>query len=47
MAQKKNFETNSKDSLVRDVELVINKEISNETITIRKPVQHLIPLEMS
>ena len=37
MAQKKNFEINSKDSLVRDVELVINKEISNETFTIRKP----------
>ena len=38
---------NKKDGLVPDVELVIDKGISNETITIRKPVQHLIPLEMS
>ena len=38
---------NRKDGLVPDVELVIDKGISNETITIRKPVQHLIPLEMS
>ena len=38
---------NSKDSLVRGVELVVNKGMSNKTNTIRKPVQHLIPLEMS
>ena len=38
---------NSKDGLVRGVELVVNKGMSNKTITIRRPVQHLIPLEMS
>ena len=29
------------------VELVVNKGMSNKTITIRRPVQHLIPPEMS
>ena len=29
------------------VELVVNKGMSNKTITIRRPMQHLIPLEMS
>ena len=38
---------NSKDSLVRDFGLAVNKGMSNKTITIRRPVQHLIPLEMS
>ena len=38
---------NSKDGLVRGVELVVNKGMSNKTINIRRPVQHLIPLEMS
>ena len=38
---------NSKDGLVRGVELVVNKGLSNKTITIRRPMQHLIPLEMS
>ena len=38
---------NSKDSLVRGVELVVNKGMSIKANTIRKPVQHLIPLEMS
>ena len=38
---------NSKDGLVRGVELVVNKGMLNRTITIRRPVQHLIPLEMS
>ena len=38
---------NSKDGLVRGVELVVNKGMSNKTFTIRRPVQHLIPLEMS
>ena len=38
---------NSKDGLVRGAELVVNKGMSNKTITIRRPVQHLIPLEMS
>ena len=37
----------SKDGIVRGVELVVNKGMSNKTITIRRPVQHLIPLEMS
>ena len=36
----------SKDGLVRGIELVVNKGMSNKTITIRRPVQHLIPLEM-
>ena len=39
--------SNSKDGLVRVVELVVNKGMSNKTITIRRPLQHLIPLEMS
>ena len=38
---------NSKDGLVQGVELVLNKGLSNETITIKRPVKHLIPLEMS
>ena len=38
---------NSKDGLVRGIELVVNKGMSNKTITIRRPVQHLIPQEMS
>ena len=38
---------NSKDGLVRGVELVVNKGMSNKTITIRRPVQQLILLEMS
>ena len=38
---------NSKDSLVRGVGFAVNKGMSNKTITIRRPVQHLIPLEMS
>ena len=38
---------NSKDGLVRGVELVVNKGMSNKTINIRRPVQHLTPLEMS
>ena len=38
---------NSKDGLVRGVELVVNKGMSNKTITIRRPVQHVIPLQMS
>ena len=38
---------NSKDGLVRGAELVVNKGMSNKTINIRRPVQHLIPLEMS
>ena len=36
----------SKDGLARRIELVVNKGMSNKTITIRRPVQHLIPLEM-
>ena len=38
---------NSKDGLVQGVEVVLNKRLSNETITIKRPVKHLIPLEMS
>ena len=38
---------NSKDGLVRGVELVVNKGMSNKAITIGRPVQHLIRLEMS
>ena len=38
---------NIKDGLVRGVELVVNKGMLNKTITIRRPGQHLIPLEMS
>ena len=38
---------NSKDGLVQGAELVLNKGLSNETITIKRPVKHLIPLEMS
>ena len=38
---------NSKDGLVRGVELVVNKGMSNKTITFRRPVQHLIPMKMS
>ena len=36
----------SKDGSVQGVELVIYKGMSNKIITIRWPVQHLIPLEM-
>ena len=38
---------NSKDGLVRGAELVVNKGMSNKTINIRRPMQHLTPLEMS
>ena len=39
---------NSKDGLAQGVELVVNKRMSNKTITtIRRPVQHLIPLKIS
>ena len=38
---------NSRDGVVQGVGLVINKEMWNKTITIGRPIQHLIPLEMS